>query len=98
MAKRNTFTRLAGSTYPCDCCGRLTRNTGVQGLGSKTCPQCFELAGIENEISDGYQTLEEATPQIKEYLDEIRAKGGNPAIGFAGVFGDLVDGEEGSSR
>jgi hypothetical protein len=82
--KRNTFTRIGGSTYKCDTCGRLTRNTGVQGLGCKLCPQCFDLAGIENEISDGYCTLAERRALIDSLLSAIRAKGGNPDEHFSG--------------
>src|SRR5262245_61070787 len=74
---RNTFRKIAGSTYACAVCGRKTRNTGVQSLGSKTCPQCYELAGIENEISDGFATLEERRAQIDGYLAEIVEKGGD---------------------
>lgn len=83
MAKRSTFTKAGGSTYKCECCGRGTRNTGSQSLGSKTCPQCWDLAGIENEISDGHCTLEERRTLIDELLAEIRAKGGNPDAEFA---------------
>lgn len=75
---RNTFTRRDGSTFTCDCCGRTTRHTGVQSAGSKLCPQCFELAGIDNEISDGYTTVEEQRAEIDRLKAEIRAKGGNP--------------------
>jgi hypothetical protein len=49
----------------------------VQSVGNKICPQCYELAGIENEISDGYTTLAEKAEVIKEYMDEVAAKGGD---------------------
>ncbi len=71
-----TFHR-GSSVFPCNVCGRKTRDTGVQSVGNKICPQCYELAGIENEISDGYHTFEERKDQIKEYMDEIAAKGGD---------------------
>jgi hypothetical protein len=86
MKKQNTFSRAAGSTYICETCGRRTRNTGAQSIGSKTCPQCWELAGLENEISDGYQTLDELRGQIDGLLAEIRAKGGNPDESFADLL------------
>lgn len=76
MAKRNTFTRRDGSTFTCDICGRRTRYTGVQSVGSKLCPQCWDRAGIENEILDGYSTLEEKRAEIEQLEAEIRAKGG----------------------
>jgi hypothetical protein len=86
MAKRNTFTKAAGSTYKCDTCGRGTRNTGDQPIGSRLCPQCYELAGIENEISDGYRTQADAQPQIDNLMAAIRAKGGNPDAEFASLL------------
>jgi hypothetical protein len=63
--------------YHCEICGRLTRQTGAQSIGSKTCPQCFDLAGIENEITDGYLTLAGAQPQVITLLAEIAEKGGS---------------------
>jgi phage FluMu protein Com len=77
--RRSMFSKIGGSTYPCAVCGRLTRHTGAQSLGSKTCPQCYELAGIENEISDRYRTQAEAQPQIDALIAEIVAKGGDVA-------------------
>lgn len=83
MALRNTFTKIAGSTYRCDTCERMTRNTGVQGLGCRLCPHCFDLAGIENEISDGYSTAAEKLDEVTRLLDAVRAKGGKPDENFA---------------
>ena len=77
MARRNGFTRIGGSTYPCDICGRTTRHTGVQSLGSKTCPQCWDLAGIENAISDG--DTDDYRAQIAALTSDIAAKGGSLA-------------------
>jgi len=75
--RRNTFSKMGGTTYPCAVCGRRTRHTGVQSLGSETCPQCFDLAGIENEISDGHRTQADAQADIDALLAEIVAKGGD---------------------
>lgn len=65
------------SVFPCSVCGRKTRDTGVQSAGNKICPQCFDLAGIENEISDGYCTQAERQAEIDAYLADIAAKGGD---------------------
>ena len=65
------------STFKCNVCGRTTRDTGVQSAGNKICPQCYELAGIENEISDGHATREERIESIAQYVAEIKAKGGD---------------------
>jgi hypothetical protein len=83
---RNTFTKRDGSTFQCDCCGRRTRHTGVQSVGSTLCPQCFTLAGIENEISDGHSTLEDRRATIDELVAEIESKGGNPRESFADLL------------
>lgn len=64
------------STFKCNICGRGTRDTGIQSAGNKICPQCYELAGIENEISDGHCTREERLELIKQYVVEIQDKGG----------------------
>jgi hypothetical protein len=75
--KRNTFTRVGGSTYTCDCCARLTRHTGAQALGSKLCPDCWDLAGLENEISDGVATSADHADRIRALTASLAAKGGH---------------------
>lgn len=65
------------TTFKCNVCRRGTRDTGVQSAGNKICPQCFELAGIENEISDGYCTLADMLSRIRGYVAEVAAKGGD---------------------
>lgn len=65
--------------FPCKVCGRKTRDTGAQSVENKICPQCYELAGIENDISDGHTSMLAARPQIEALIGEIIAKGGNVA-------------------
>ena len=65
------------TTFPCNVCGRITRDTGVQSIGNKICPQCFELAGIENDISDGHSTRVDNLDTIECYVREIISKGGD---------------------
>ena len=69
--------RRGSSTFKCQTCGRLTRETGVQSMGNENCPQCYELAGIENEISDGHTTRGERLTAIRGYVAEVAAKGGD---------------------
>lgn len=71
--------RKGSAVFKCRVCGRGTRETGVQSTGIGTCPQCFDLAGIENEISDGACTREDRLSEIADYVAEIKAKGGNVA-------------------
>lgn len=78
--------RPGSATFQCGVCGRLTRATGVQSVGNKICPQCYELAGIENDISDGNGTLETYRAMINSYIAEIVAKGGDIST-WSGVFG-----------
>lgn len=77
--RRNTFSRMDGSTFNCTVCGRATRHTGVQSVGSKLCPQCYDLAGIENEISDGHCEAHERRDLVAQLVAHITGKGGNPA-------------------
>lgn len=51
MARKSTFVK-GSSTFTCNCCGHLTRWTGEQGVGSKLCVPCWDLAGLENALSD----------------------------------------------
>lgn len=74
MAKHNRFKAGQGAFQCCDC-GRLTRDTGGDNGSVRLCPQCFEIAGIENSIADGmYETpeeLEEAESEIKALRAQI---------------------------
>lgn len=77
------------STFPCGVCGRLTRATGAQSLGSDLCPQCFDLAGIENEISDGYCSGPERRADVEALTAEIAAKGGS-LTNWTGLLGEVA--------
>lgn len=86
MAKMNRFARHTGC-FPCECCGRKTRETRNDNL--RLCEQCFELSGIENEISDGHCTAEERRDEIVRLMGELSAHGANPLMWFP-QFADLV--------
>lgn len=66
--------RRGSSTFECQVCKRLTRDTGTQSIGNHICPQCFELAGIENSISDGCTTVEQDRPYIDQLIAELVSK------------------------
>jgi phage FluMu protein Com len=57
--------RKGETTFKCGECGRLTRHTGVQSVGSESCPECYELAGIYNDYQDG--------TDMSAYADTIRS-------------------------
>jgi hypothetical protein len=44
------FTKGSGC-FACSSCGKQTRNTGDNG-GCGVCPLCYEIGGMENELSD----------------------------------------------
>jgi len=78
---RARFQRGSGC-YTCNVCGRKTRSTGRgDNEDVKLCVECYEVAGIENQIADksfyGDQTEESCIAEIERLNAECRAKGGN---------------------
>ena len=67
MSKIKKF-RRGETTYTCECCKKLTRNTGSGEASCHLCVDCFDLGGIENSISDN--GVEETLPT---FANEIRA-------------------------
>ena len=75
MKRTTTFTRGSG-VYKCRCCGRATRDDGNgDSVNVGSCTQCYELAGIENEISDCGATPERLA-EVEALKQLIRSKGG----------------------
>jgi hypothetical protein len=77
--KRNTFER-GRSTFKCQCCGRMTRETGIQSMGSDSCPDCYELAGQVNALSDS-DDFDRA--YVLTLCANIRRKGGKVISEYA---------------
>ncbi len=78
MNRRNShFGR--GGCFECRGCGRKTRETGVQSIGAEYCPDCYELAGMDNACNDNRTTPEQEgyTAEIARRLKNIESKGGN---------------------
>lgn len=73
--KNNRF-RRGESTFKCHICRRGTRYTGVQSVGSSLCPECYELAGLENMVQDG-EDLGTVVAERDSLLREIAKKGGD---------------------
>lgn len=67
------FTRGNGGVFACSCCGRNTRDVNGGNGGVQLCPQCYEAAGIENEIMDGDSSNRDLRLEL---LREAEAKGG----------------------
>jgi hypothetical protein len=72
MARKSTFVK-GSTTYICVCCGHNTRWTGEQGVGSKLCPICWDLAGYENMVQDGDMDDETGNHVTSLFL-ELKAK------------------------
>ena len=56
----------------------MTRHTGVQSGDSRDCPQCFTLAGYENDVLDGnFQAAD--VEGVRYTIAEAVARGGDEA-------------------
>lgn len=78
MQNRSHFHR-GSAVYNCGTCGRGTRATGVQAVGSELCPQCWDIAGIDNQINDDGRSgpNEGEASEVSALLKQIVSKGGN---------------------
>lgn len=77
----NRFSKLTKGNpiFTCQVCGRRARD--VDGTNVRLCHQCYEVAGIENELQDGYAaeswgSEEAALAEIDRLNEEAVAKGG----------------------
>lgn len=77
---RSHFTR-GRPTYNCAVCERRTRD--VDGAASHLCTHCYQMAGIENEVADGYTDPQQGEKEIAALKAECTKKGGKlPADAF----------------
>lgn len=77
MPSAKAFTVGTGC-FTCRICGRKTRESYDRDAARHhSCPQCWELAGLQNEECDGYATDEDRA-RIVSLRDEIRTLGGTP--------------------
>lgn len=67
---RNRFQKFGRGVFTCHCCKRQTRETTGDHGQLDLCEDCFELAGIENSISDA----DDAAKVIREYRKEVRRR------------------------
>jgi hypothetical protein len=68
MTKKNRFRRGGGGVYKCEICERSTRQVD-QGGDSRLCQECWDLAGLENMVSDnGRETITESFRENRDYL------------------------------
>lgn len=72
MARSTNRFATGSGMYACRCCGRNTRNTGDNG-DVLLCPECYELSGQENHISDTDGELYGSAEGVKADLDALAA-------------------------
>lgn len=73
----NKFQRGGPGVFKCRLCSRGSRETGVQALGSQLCPECYELAGLENMMIDDGFLSDPCKPEVRSLFKAAIAKGGN---------------------
>lgn len=64
----NRFQRGSGM-FACESCKRNTRDTGGDNTSLKMCEECYEIAGIENQISD-----QGSTPELLAEIEVLKAR------------------------
>lgn len=75
--RRDRFARGRG-VFNCCCCGRRTR-TVDQSADSECCPQCWDLAGLDNLVNDGGAPLSDVLKERDRLQAEAVKKGGDAA-------------------
>ena len=66
------------STFICQTCKRRTRETNGDHAQTGNCGWCFDLAGIENTISDnGQEVIGDYYEEARDLLKRIANAGGN---------------------
>lgn len=74
---RTRFQRGANNVYDCGVCHRTTRGAG-DAFNVRLCGECFELAGIDNTISDNgieYATENGWVADAQAQLKKLAAHG-----------------------
>jgi hypothetical protein len=71
---RNRFERDKG-VFACETCGRKTR--GSTGSNVRTCSECYEVAGMENECQDGQAEWSDAKQRALPLLADCVRNGGS---------------------
>jgi hypothetical protein len=65
----------------------MTRSTGRgDNEYNKTCAECYDLAGLENHISDSYDKPEDCRENVRDEINDLYnaviAKGGKPRFEY----------------
>lgn len=73
----NRFAKGTG-VYQCRCCRRNTRQTDIDSANLNMCGECYESAGIENQILDEGDPDGSLQREVDALNARCRAKGGTP--------------------
>jgi len=80
--RRSGFEKGTGC-FNCVDCGKLTRSTGEQAVGSKLCVRCWDKAGDDNAVSDGEMTEESFFATYNEHSSSYRPEAAAKAASVA---------------
>jgi hypothetical protein len=79
MTRARYFRRGGRGVYTCETCGRQTRET-IQGMDSKLCGDCWDLAGMENTVLDRCATVAECAALRDDLVAHAVRLGGSEAM------------------
>lgn len=69
MARNRARFEKGSGCFDCGVCGRKTRATGGDNDSVKLCEECYEIAGIENQISD-----QGSTPELLAEIESLKMR------------------------
>jgi hypothetical protein len=72
---RHSHIKRGQGVFQCRCCKRNSRDTGDNG-DLQLCPQCYDLAGEENSLSDSGEFYQ-GPAWVLDTIAEVALKGGN---------------------
>jgi len=68
----NTRFRRGSGVYTCNCCKKQTRDVNGDAVHCNLCAECYEVAGCENEVSDGHDGAQERLEEASELAWRVR--------------------------
>lgn len=90
-AKRKRFTGGGAGVFVCQCCKRRTRELNGDHAQTGNCAICFELAGMENAVSDrGDEAIAEYREEALGLMKKLEKLGGDMAT-WADLKAQLED-------
>lgn len=75
-SKKASGFKKGSGCFPCEVCTRSTRDTGGDNAQVRLCAECYEVAGIENQIADRGDQDGSLRAEVNRLNEIIRSKGG----------------------